>query len=186
MTTQPQRLHHLLDRLLRGVLLPAEAEQLAGLVRAREERLADWKQAAGTGMTLADNLRTEILALAPGVPLICSDDRHKTQVLAQAIRIAQLEAETATLRDALGAVTGQCRAAEHRAHELETVVARARQAVDTGPVGSCCAHIIRAALTPPAGLCGCGRPDPGPCQPCPTGSPSLHCACTCEPAQAAP
>lgn len=32
-----------------------------------------------------------------------------------------------------------------------------------------------------AGLCGCGRPDPGPCQPCPTGSPSLHCACVCTP-----
>ncbi|MFD5975539.1 hypothetical protein [Streptomyces bacillaris] len=40
MTTQPDPVHHLLDRLLRGVLLPEEAEQLAGLVRAREERLA--------------------------------------------------------------------------------------------------------------------------------------------------
>lgn len=30
-------------------------------------------------------------------------------------------------------------------------------------------------------MCGCGRPDPGPCQPCPTGSPSLHCACACTP-----
>lgn len=65
---------------------------------------------------------------------------------------------------------------------LRTVVARVRQAVDAGPVGSCCAHLIRAALNPPADLCGCGRPDPGPCQPCPEGSPSLHCACVCRPA----
>ncbi|MEV7895295.1 hypothetical protein [Streptomyces cyaneofuscatus] len=41
MTTQPpeaERLQHLLDRLLRGVLLPAEREQLAVLVRELEAR----------------------------------------------------------------------------------------------------------------------------------------------------
>ncbi|MFJ6238843.1 hypothetical protein ACIQH0_32730 [Streptomyces griseus] len=43
----------------------------------------------------------------------------------------------------------------------------------------------RAALTPPAGLCGCGRPDPGPCTPCPHRSTSLHCACVCTPQGAA-
>ncbi|MFD4662481.1 hypothetical protein [Streptomyces halstedii] len=32
MTIQPDRLHHLLDRARRGVLLPAEAEQLVELV----------------------------------------------------------------------------------------------------------------------------------------------------------
>ncbi|MFF9639413.1 hypothetical protein ACF1D2_33140 [Streptomyces bacillaris] len=32
MTTQPERLHHLLDRARRGVILPAEGEQLAALV----------------------------------------------------------------------------------------------------------------------------------------------------------
>ncbi|WP_432008686.1 hypothetical protein [Streptomyces bacillaris] len=41
MTTQPDRVHHLLDRLLRGVLLPAEAEQLAGLVRELERQVED-------------------------------------------------------------------------------------------------------------------------------------------------
>lgn len=43
MTTQPpeaERLHHLLDRLLRGVILPEEAEQLAALVRELEQREA--------------------------------------------------------------------------------------------------------------------------------------------------
>ncbi|MFD5940233.1 hypothetical protein [Streptomyces griseus] len=73
------------------------------------------------------------------------------------------------------------RAAEARVRELEGIVARVTRAVDAGPVGSCCAHIIRAALTPPAGLCGCGRADPGPCTPCPHGSTSLHCACVCAP-----
>ncbi|MFC8282913.1 hypothetical protein [Streptomyces cyaneofuscatus] len=37
--TQPERLQHLLDRLLRGVILPAEAEQLASLVRELEAHL---------------------------------------------------------------------------------------------------------------------------------------------------
>lgn len=32
MTTQPERLHHLLDRARRGVILPDEGEQLAELV----------------------------------------------------------------------------------------------------------------------------------------------------------
>ncbi|WP_405479930.1 hypothetical protein [Streptomyces anulatus] len=64
---------------------------------------------------------------------------------------------------------------------LRAIVARVTRAVDAGPVGACCERIIRAALGPPPGLCGCGRPDPGPCTPCPTGSPSLHCACACRP-----
>ncbi|MFC8704133.1 hypothetical protein ACFUIV_18355 [Streptomyces anulatus] len=38
MTGQPERIHHLLDRLLRGVLLPEEREQLAALVRELERR----------------------------------------------------------------------------------------------------------------------------------------------------
>ncbi|WP_228988614.1 hypothetical protein [Streptomyces sp. DH8] len=36
MTTQPDRLHHLLDRARHGVLLPAEGEALAGLVAELE------------------------------------------------------------------------------------------------------------------------------------------------------
>lgn len=35
-TTQPDRLHHLLDRARRGVILPAEGEALAGLVAELE------------------------------------------------------------------------------------------------------------------------------------------------------
>ncbi|MEV5854690.1 hypothetical protein [Streptomyces anulatus] len=32
---------------------------------------------------------------------------------------------------------------------LRTIVARVTRAVDAGPVGSCCAHLIHAALNPP-------------------------------------
>ncbi len=40
------RLHHLLDRMQRGVLLPEEAEQLAGLVRLLQARVTDQDGAA--------------------------------------------------------------------------------------------------------------------------------------------
>lgn len=36
-----------------------------------------------------------------------------------------------------------------------------------------------------SGRCSCGQPDPGPCTPCPTGTPSLHCACVCRTAETA-
>lgn len=104
MTTQPDRLHHLLDRLLRDVLLPEEREQLAGLVREREERLADYESRINWHTTCASCARILDSAYAETV----------------------------------------------RAEAAEAVVARVRRAVDTGPVGACCAHIIRAALTPPA------------------------------------
>lgn len=107
MTTQPEPVHHLLDRLLRGVILPEEAEQLARLVR-------------------------------------------------------ELEADMVTLRGAHGAVTGQCRAAEAQVRELT-----ARQHPDSRT------------------MCACGRPDPGPCRPCPFETVSLHCACVCEPTERA-
>ncbi|MEV6081814.1 hypothetical protein AB0L80_43125 [Streptomyces sp. NPDC052069] len=42
------------------------------------------------------------------------------------------------------------------------------------------------AGTGTANRCSCGRPDPGPCTPCPSGTPSLHCACTCTPTDATP
>ncbi|MGW5989474.1 hypothetical protein ACWFRT_13850 [Streptomyces anulatus] len=39
---------------------------------------------------------------------------------------------------------------EAELQHLRTIVARVRQAVDVGPVGSCCERIIRAALNPPS------------------------------------
>ncbi|WP_097982841.1 hypothetical protein [Streptomyces sp. f150] len=104
MTTQPERLHHLLDRLLRDVLLPEEREQLAQLVREREERLTDyenrinWHTACASCARILDSAYVETV----------------------------------------------------RADTAEATVARVRQAVDAGPVGSCCAHLIHAALNSPA------------------------------------
>ncbi|CAM5263403.1 hypothetical protein [Streptomyces badius] len=133
MTTQPERLHHLLDRARRGVILPAEGEQLAEMVGELE----------------ADNARYEEVVVG---------DLNEANIRLQ-----------------------------RQAARAEATVARVRQAVDAGPVGSCCAHLIHAALNPPPAVkrCGCGRPDPGPCQPCPDNSPSLHCACDCTPTQGA-
>ncbi|MFE5958933.1 hypothetical protein [Streptomyces rubiginosohelvolus] len=95
MTTQPERLHHLLDRARRGVILPAEGDTLAGLVGELEQQLDT--------ATRTKNIYV---------------DAHRT--------------------------------ADRRADALEATVARVRQAVDAGPVGSCCAHLIHAALNPPA------------------------------------
>ncbi|MFE7339496.1 hypothetical protein [Streptomyces griseus] len=97
--TQPDRLHHLLDRARRGVILPAEGEALAGLVGDVE---AERQQAHETE---TENTAREI-------------DRALT--------------------------------AEARVRDLEATVARIRQAVDADPVGACCAHLIHAALNPPA------------------------------------
>ncbi|WP_228994370.1 helix-turn-helix transcriptional regulator [Streptomyces sp. DH8] len=82
--------------------------------------------------------------------------RLQDRTLAAEARVRELEANVQTLQDALGAVTGQCRAAEHHARQAEATVARVRRAVDAGPVGICCAHIIRAALTPPTAAHGEG------------------------------
>ncbi|WP_405548789.1 hypothetical protein [Streptomyces microflavus] len=51
MTTQPDPVHHLLDRLLRGVLLPEEAEQLAGAVRILQARVNDQDGAASVAVS---------------------------------------------------------------------------------------------------------------------------------------
>ncbi|WP_405699125.1 hypothetical protein OG209_05375 [Streptomyces sp. NBC_01383] len=62
------------------------------------ERLEDWKQAAGAGMTLTANLRAERDALAAGVPLVCSDERHTVKVFALERRAEQAEAAIERVR----------------------------------------------------------------------------------------
>ena len=71
--TEQSHLHHLLDRMRRGVLLPAEREQLAWIVGELEKGAA-------------------------GVPLVCSDERHEVKVAALTVRIAELEAAVDMVR----------------------------------------------------------------------------------------
>ncbi|MET8113838.1 hypothetical protein [Streptomyces prasinus] len=73
---------------LRAYMAVADAEQ--DELRARIE---DWKTAAGAGMRLTDELRVERDALAAGVPLICSDERHKTKVFALTSTLERVLAE---------------------------------------------------------------------------------------------
>jgi hypothetical protein len=74
--TEQDRLNHLLDRLRRGVLLPAEAEQLAGLVAELEQQLDDATGELAEArdhndrtcevVTEAERLRTEVARLTAG------------------------------------------------------------------------------------------------------------------------
>lgn len=80
MTEQP-RLHHLLDRMRRGVLLPAEAEQLAGLVAELQEEVVNAQQ---------DTEYMKLLVAASSEP------GHAVR------RVAELAAEVARL------TAGQC------------------------------------------------------------------------------
>lgn len=78
MTTQPEPVHHLLDRLLRGVILPEEGEALAELVaelEAENSTLRDW------------------LAHCP----------HKPRIAALEQRVAELTAEEREAADAYAA-----------------------------------------------------------------------------------
>ncbi|MFF3094192.1 hypothetical protein [Streptomyces cyaneofuscatus] len=48
------------------------------------------------------------------------------------------------------------------------------------------ARLTAGQCTHTRAMCGCGRPDPGACHPCPASHPSLRCACACELAKANP
>lgn len=156
--------------------LGLSAKHMSHMLTGRATLTLDWADRILTlcGMTLAvaaipdtEKAQPERIALDD----LTSDALDTLyEQLDRAERVAQSAA-----RDAALALTAQLAA--------EATVARVRQAVDAGPVGSCCAHLIHAALNPPPAVKrrGCGRPAPGPCQPCPDNSPSLHCACVCEP-----
>ena len=141
MTGQPERLHHLLDRLLRGVLLSEEAEQLAGAVRILQARVNDQDEAANVAVN--------------AVRLMNQAGAQRDRAEA---RVRDLEAERTNFLAILTEAVDWIRDGDLRDRMLD-------------------------AITPPrpAALCGCGRPDPGPCQPCPDNTPSLHCPCDCTP-----
>ncbi|PVC80529.1 hypothetical protein DBP19_35930 [Streptomyces sp. CS090A] len=97
MTTQPpeaDRLHVLLNRLLRSVLLPEECEQLAGAVRELEQRYARLTHIATVACQQTDALWAWRADPDPQAAL--------TVHLAAEDRIRDLEAEVARL------TAGQC------------------------------------------------------------------------------
>ncbi|MFE3491162.1 hypothetical protein [Streptomyces griseus] len=171
MTSQPERVQ--LGDLTEDALA-ALYERLDLLEAGRDERVAlleearDALEAAGAARVHGDDWPR----LAPAI-----EELARRADTADAVAEGNLR----HVKQLIPAV----QAAEARVRGLEGIVARVTRAVDAGPVGSCCTHIIRAALNPPTDLCGCGRADPGPCTPCPRGSTSLHCACVCAPRGAA-
>jgi transcriptional regulator with XRE-family HTH domain len=75
------------------------SDQLDALYDERDrlkQRVEDWKQAASAGMTNTDSLRAERDALAAGVPLVCTDERHKVKVFALSAEVARLTAGQCT------------------------------------------------------------------------------------------
>ncbi|MFJ3083094.1 hypothetical protein ACIPJG_25525 [Streptomyces halstedii] len=120
MTAQPERLHHLLDRARRGVLLPAEAEQLAGLVgelEKAEARVRELEAAAPTRAALRARYTAAIVDAYPDLRYVADDLADKLCTVREP-ELTRLRYERDQLREALAAVTGQCRAAEARVREL--------------------------------------------------------------------
>ncbi|MFJ2568914.1 hypothetical protein ACIOYT_00640 [Streptomyces halstedii] len=70
------RLHHLLDRMQRGVLLPEEAEQLAGLVgelEKAEARVRELEAAAPTRAALRARYTAAIVDAYPDLRYVADD-----------------------------------------------------------------------------------------------------------------
>lgn len=131
MTTQPDPVHHLLDRLLRGVILPAEAEQLARLVRELEARLTTEAGVARGNLRVArDFMQADTEAKA---------------------RIRELEAENSTLRDWLAHCPHKPRIAELEQRVTELTAGQCTHALaiceqhHTTPVAGCPYPRCRAA-----------------------------------------
>lgn len=113
-----ERLRLLTDEKVASVVGP-NIELLCGEIAQLRARVEDWKTAAGAGMRLTEELRAERDALAAGVPLICSDERHKTKVFALQVALARVEAVaddldargTRTMDSSMCAVAGLIRRA---------------------------------------------------------------------------
>ncbi|MGW0780376.1 hypothetical protein [Streptomyces sp. NPDC002913] len=98
MSEQP-RLHHLLDRLRRGVLLEAEAEALAELVGEMEQQLKD--QAATD--QVASRASRVITAMGADIRVARAErDRYRKAWQSARIRVADARTEVARL------TAGQC------------------------------------------------------------------------------
>ncbi|MGQ4733425.1 helix-turn-helix domain-containing protein [Streptomyces sp. Ju416(a)] len=192
MTTQPERdlRAQVKAALTTARISQAEAarqldlstKHMSQMLTGRATLTLDWADRILTlcGMTLAVVAAPAANQSRPTQPRISLDDLTSDA-------LDQLYADLDRYKEVVGDLNEANTGLQRQAARAAATVARVRQAVDAGPVGSCCAHLIRAALNPAPAVkrCGCGRPDPGPCQPCPNGSPSLHCACECAPAEGA-
>ncbi|MGO1025643.1 hypothetical protein ACTOXX_34270 [Streptomyces rubiginosohelvolus] len=142
MTAQPRplptdvveaRLNHLIDRARRNRLLHEEADRFTTELRDLVRRMEDTEDER-------DRLATEAKILRARV----NDQNAAADVAVSAVRLMN---EAGAQRDRAEARVRELEAENAR---YEATLARVRQAVDAGPVGSCCAHLIRAALNPPA------------------------------------
>ena len=70
------------DRIPLDELTSDALDQLYAERDRLRARVQDWRTSTGAGLRLVDELRAERDALAAGVPLVCSDERHKTKVFA--------------------------------------------------------------------------------------------------------
>ena len=70
------------DRIPLDAMTSDALDQLYAELDRLRARVQDWRTSTGAGIRLVDELRAERDALAAGVPLICSDERHKTKVFA--------------------------------------------------------------------------------------------------------
>ncbi|MGH3585825.1 MAG: hypothetical protein ACRDQ0_05840, partial [Pseudonocardia sp.] len=146
------RLNHLIDRARRGALLPEEADRFTTELRDLVRRLEDTEDERDGYRDRAEG------AEAARDRLLRSRDRQAARAKTAAARVTELETaieqaeldaeqqarhfrticgERESYRQAWKYEQKHRATAEARVRELETVVARLRQAVDHGPVGSC-------------------------------------------------
>ncbi|MBQ1118549.1 hypothetical protein [Streptomyces sp. C3-3] len=159
MTTQPElptdiveaRLNHLIDRARRGRLLHEEADRFTTELRDLVRRMEDTEDERDRAEARVRELEAEVVRLT-AVP-----DRTTLPKLHQRIvdTVTTAYPDLQPVADDLGHLMLATRdqhieQLEQRITGLEALVARVRQTVDAGPVGSCCAHLIHAALQPPA------------------------------------
>ena len=118
-----------------------QLDQLYAELDRLRARVQDWRTSTAAGIRLVDDLRAERDALAAGVPLICSDERHTTRTFAleteiERLRTAEERAERAEA--ALNAVRAELTALNSETAGLNPyamagrrdAVARVRAALD--------------------------------------------------------
>ncbi|MEU0667161.1 hypothetical protein ABZ508_02710 [Streptomyces lavendulocolor] len=120
----------------------------AELARLRD-RVEAWRAATGAGVHLTDKLRAERDALAAGIPLICSDDRHQTLVFSLQLKLAAAERHAAVYRAAWQSARSRARGRVAAEAALDRVRDRCQGVRDrVGPGGMINASQILGLLSP--------------------------------------